>query len=170
MALLGYNLPFFKCFAAMSPIFITLNCSSFAGNPRFCLRAYAWIYLQWLLCLTVPLCDWTSSVHSVCLHTFGFCGWVFWLCVQARASTHTHTSRRKVGFRNIFPAILHSHKVYAISSTKHLQKCFFSILPGWEGKFYCNNVERSVPKQILLFCQVFYIHCCNPGLCIAHRL
>lgn len=132
--------------------FITLNCSSFAGNPRFCLCAYAWIYLQWLLCLTVPLCEWTWSVYCIlCAYTHV---WVLWVrvyfgCVQACASAHT--CRGKVGFRICFFAVLHSHKACILPL-----KCIFrgvSLLfcRGGEENFVVGEREilctRSVPEQ-----------------------
>lgn len=72
-------------------------------------------------------------LHSVCSHTRlgsgGEC--VFWLCVQACASTHT---QRKVGFRNCFLAILHSYKACTLPLHWVFRSVSLLFCPGGRGK------------------------------------
>lgn len=125
------------------PFFITLNCSSFAGNPSICMDILAMIAV--FNCSPV----WVNIkcvLHSVCLHTFGFCGWACTLagCVgTCKACIHTGRGRGKVGFRNCFLAILHSHKACILPLQSISEAFIFLFCQGGEGNFYCNHVQRS---------------------------
>lgn len=98
--------------------------------------AYAWIYLQWLLSLTVPLCEWTWSVCWVlCAYRHL---WVLWVsvhsgCLCRHVQAHTHTEERldsETVFLLFYPATRHAFSHYNASS-----EVFLFYFSGARGKF-----------------------------------